>query len=188
MDPAGRSVPECALHGQLYRYFDATCDCLICPDCHALNHRGHACQLLADAAANFAAQGEELACRGDRLARECEAGAGTIRAAMAELCTVVGREKDHVRAYFAEVGLVTLTRTLPRQDISHAPSGHTPSPSGRRHLALILSLFSVVFILPLTPNPSFFYIYGSVSLSSSISTLFFFLFHAWCASVWLSAL
>ena len=144
VDPAGRSVPECALHGQLYRFFDETCDRLICADCHALDHRGHTCQLLADAAATFAAQGEELARRGDRLARECEAGAGAIRAAMAELCTVVGREKDHVRAFFAEVGLVTLPRTP-------APSGHIScplrtSPAPTHSLVVFCSFY-------LNPNP-----------------------------------
>ena len=50
----------CPEHNDQFRYFDENCGHVICRDCYALNHNGHKCVVVAEAASKYRQEMEAL--------------------------------------------------------------------------------------------------------------------------------
>ena len=79
----------CPEHNDQFRFFDKDCSRVICRDCYALNHSGHKCVTVAEAASKYRQQMEALVTKASSQVEKIKAAEGEVMRAsvsMKEAC------------------------------------------------------------------------------------------------------
>jgi hypothetical protein len=103
VNPRKAVVPLCPEHEEAFRYFDVACDKLICRDCQALEHNGHKCIAIAEAATNVRRTLDPLCAKATASAASVHAAQGAVGSLQAELAQALSEEKRKVRSAFSTV-------------------------------------------------------------------------------------
>lgn len=95
---------------QAYRYYDTVCKQLICLDCFALKHVGHACQSLEEAGALARHQLPDLASRALKRADVLDTSRSEVVVMKAEVESVIQAQVDKLEAAFADMRAALASR------------------------------------------------------------------------------
>ena len=68
----------CPEHNDQFRFFDNNCGRVICRDCYALNHSGHKCVVVAEAASKYRQEMEALVTKASCQAEKINAAKGQV--------------------------------------------------------------------------------------------------------------
>ena len=93
----------CPEHNDQFRFFDENCGHVICRDCYALNHNGHKCVVVAEAASKYRREMEALVTKASCQAKKIKAAEDQVmeEAISMDLSCVELREK--IQSFFREV-------------------------------------------------------------------------------------
>ena len=97
------AVLKCPVHKDEYRYFDKQCEKAICRDCFALDHVGHTCQTLEQAAVNCKPQLDELERQARQHVVEIEKALKDVASVKGQVGVAVGRTREKIVASFNKV-------------------------------------------------------------------------------------
>ncbi|XP_068696613.1 E3 ubiquitin-protein ligase TRIM45-like isoform X2 [Montipora foliosa] len=75
----------CPEHNDQFRFFDEDCGHIVCRDCVTLQHHGHKCLSLADAASKYRQEMDELSHQAIALAEKIKAGEARLKEATDDL-------------------------------------------------------------------------------------------------------
>ena len=93
----------CPEHNDQFRFFDQDCGRVICRDCYALDHSGHKCVVVAEAASKYRQEMEALVTKASCQVEKIKDGGDQV---VAELFfTEVAREeqREKIQCFFREV-------------------------------------------------------------------------------------
>ena len=107
---------------QEFRFFDEDCGFVICRDCATLNHNGHKCVALAEAASKYRKEMEALVTKASSQAEKIKAAEAQVRRASVSMKEACEEQRAELQGYFGEVRHVfvigsnyfLITRTLTR--------------------------------------------------------------------------
>ena len=103
---------HCPVHNdQEFRYFDEDCCRVICIDCHTLNHNGHKCVTLAEAASKYRKEMEALVTKASSQAKKIEAAEAKVKKAAAFMKKASDERRAEMQAFFMEVRHVFVIRS-----------------------------------------------------------------------------
>ena len=93
----------CPEHNDQFRFFDENCGHVICRDCYALNHNGHKCVIVAEAASKYRQEMEALVTKASCQAEKINAAKDQVvnkLVLMEEGCEV---QRENIRGFFRKV-------------------------------------------------------------------------------------
>ena len=104
--------PHCPEHNdQEFRYFDEDCGRVICIDCLALNHNGHKCVTLAEAASKSRKEMEALVTKASSQAKKIKVAEDEVKKAAAFMKKVSDERRAEMQGFFREVRHVFVRRS-----------------------------------------------------------------------------
>ena len=95
--------PQCGVHNEPYKYWDVQCGRLLCVDCAVLQHVGHKCQSLSEAAGARRGEVAALLARADKQVGQLQSVEGQVAGALQELDRQHAHAVAQVRAAFEQV-------------------------------------------------------------------------------------
>ena len=96
--------PRCPEHSdQEFRYFDEDCGRVICIDCHTLNHNGHKCVALAEAASKSRKEMEALVTKASSQANKIKAAETEVKKAAAFMKKASEEQRAEMQGFFRAV-------------------------------------------------------------------------------------
>lgn len=96
---------------QEFRYFDEDCGRVICIDCHTLNHNGHKCVTLAEAASKYREEMDALVTKASSQAEKIKAAEAEVKKAAVFMKKASDERRAELRDFFREVRLVFVIRS-----------------------------------------------------------------------------
>ena len=96
---------------QEFRYFDEDCGHVICIDCHNLNHNGHKCVTLAEAASKYREEMEALVTKASSQAEKIKAAEADVKKAAAFMKKASDERRAEMQGFFSEVRHVFVIRS-----------------------------------------------------------------------------
>ena len=93
----------CPKHNDPFRFFDEDCSLVICRDCHALNHIGHNCVPLADAASKYRKEMEALVTKASSQAEKIKAAGIQVGRASLSMKDACEEQRNELQRFFGEV-------------------------------------------------------------------------------------
>ena len=99
----GLTIPKCATHGEDIKFYDTQCNKPVCLPCLSLDHHGHKCVGLAEAAADVRKQMAEAAEIWAVREKEARAAEAKISAVHEEVKSNADRAREATRQCFTEV-------------------------------------------------------------------------------------
>ena len=103
---------HCPEHNdQEFRYFDEDCGLVICIDCHTVNHNGHKCVTLAEAASKYREEMDALVTKASSQAEKIKAAEAEVKKAAVFMKKASDERRAELRDFFREVRLVFVIRS-----------------------------------------------------------------------------
>ena len=93
----------CPEHNDQFRFFDENCGHVICRDCYALNHKGHKCVLLAEAASKYRREMETLVDKASCQAEKIYAARGQVVNKLVLMEVDCEEERENIQGFFRKV-------------------------------------------------------------------------------------
>ena len=100
---AASADPQCGIHHEPFKYWDVQCGRLLCVDCAVLQHVGHKCQSLSEAAGARRGEVAALLARADKQVGQLQSVEGQVAGALQELDRQHAHAVAQVRAAFEQV-------------------------------------------------------------------------------------
>ena len=95
---------RCPEHNdQEFRFFDEDCGFVICRDCATLNHNGHKCVALAEAASKYRKEMEGLVTKASSQAEKIKAAEAQVRRASVSMNEACEEQRAELQGSFGEV-------------------------------------------------------------------------------------
>ena len=111
-NPQLASLSElCPEHNEKFRFFDNDCGHVICRDCQALNHNGHKCVTLAEAASKYRQEMETLVTKASSQAEKIKAAEAQVRRANVSMKEACEKQRAELQGFFREVRHVFVIRS-----------------------------------------------------------------------------
>ena len=93
----------CPEHNDQFRFFDENCGHVICRDCYALNHNGHKCVLVAEAASKYRQEMEALVTKASCQVEKIKAAEGQVMEKIVVMELGCDVERENIQGFFREV-------------------------------------------------------------------------------------
>ena len=93
----------CPEHNDQFRFFDKDCRRVICRDCYALNHSGHNCVTVAEAASEYRQEMEALVTKASSQVEKIKAAEGQVMRASVSMKEACEERNDEIQEYFQQV-------------------------------------------------------------------------------------
>ena len=93
----------CPEHNDQFRFFDENCGHVICRDCYALNHNGHKCVLVAEAASKYRREMEALVHKASCQAKKINAARGQVVNKLVLMEVDCEEEREKIQGFFRKV-------------------------------------------------------------------------------------
>ena len=93
----------CPEHNDQFRFFDENCGHVICRDCYALNHNGHKCVLVAEAASKYRQEMEALVTKASCQVEKINAAKGQVMEKIVVMELGCDVERENIQGFFREV-------------------------------------------------------------------------------------
>ncbi|XP_068754227.1 tripartite motif-containing protein 2-like isoform X2 [Montipora capricornis] len=107
---AAASDVFCPEHNDQFRFFDEDCGHVVCRDCMTLEHHGHKCLSLADAASKYRQAIDELSNKGIAVAEGIKAGETFLKKATDDLKREYANTAARIQSTFQELHEVLTAR------------------------------------------------------------------------------
>ena len=106
-NPKLAAVPViCSDHNEQFRFFDEDCGHVVCGECITLEHNGHKCLSLAEAASNYRQEMEALSTKASTHAEEIKAAEVRLEGVSSDLEQVYEEQAAFIQGTFEEVRLI----------------------------------------------------------------------------------
>ena len=93
----------CPEHNDQFRFFDQDCGRVICRDCYALNHSGHKCVAVADAASKYRKEMEALVTKAISQVEKIKAAESRVMRASVSMKEACVERNDEIQEFFQQV-------------------------------------------------------------------------------------
>ena len=93
----------CPEHNDLFRFFDENCGHVICRDCYALNHNGHKCVLVAEAASKYREEMEALVSKASCQTEKINAAERQVMDELVLMEVACKEQREKIQGFFREV-------------------------------------------------------------------------------------
>ena len=98
-------------HNDQFRFFDKVCSRVICRDCYALNHSGHKCVTVAEAASKYRQQMEALVTKASSQVEKIKAAEGEVMRASVSMKEACKERNGEIQEFFQQVRHVFVIRS-----------------------------------------------------------------------------
>ena len=93
----------CPEHNDQFRFFDNNCGRVICRDCYALNHSGHKCVAVAEAASKYRKEMEALVTEASSQVEKIKAAESQVMRASVSMKEACVERNDEIQDFFQQV-------------------------------------------------------------------------------------
>ena len=93
----------CPEHNDPFRFFDENCGHVICRDCYTLNHNGHKCVIVAEAASKYRREMEALVSKASCQAEKIYAAEGGVMDELFFMEVACEEQREKIQGFFREV-------------------------------------------------------------------------------------
>ena len=93
----------CPEHNDQFRFFDKDCGRVICRDCYAVNHSGHKCVIVAEAASKYRQEMEWLVTKASCQVEKMKAAKDQVTKEIEFMAEVLEERRDEIQGFFREV-------------------------------------------------------------------------------------
>ena len=100
----------CPEHNDQFRFFDENCGDVICRDCYALNHNGHKCVVLAEAASKYRQEMEALVIKASCQVEKIKAAKDQVEKEFDFIEKACRERRVEIERFFREVRHIFLIR------------------------------------------------------------------------------
>ena len=100
----------CPEHNDQFRFFDENCGHVICRDCYALNHNGHKCVVLAEAASKYRQEMEALVTKASCQVEKIKAAKDQVEKELDFIEKACRGRRVEIERFFREVRHIFLIR------------------------------------------------------------------------------
>ena len=112
----------CPEHNDQFRFFDQDCGRVICRDCYALNHSGHNCVTVAEAASKYRQEMEALVTKASCQAEKIEAAQYQVMNEVEFMVEACEKRKQEIQGFFREVRQIFVIRSKDREGANSIPN------------------------------------------------------------------
>ena len=95
----------CPEHNDQFRFFDKECGRVICRDCYALNHSGHECVIVAEAASKYRQEMEALVTKASSQVEKIKAAKYQVLAEVDFMEEACKERRAEIQGFFREVSI-----------------------------------------------------------------------------------
>lgn len=103
----------CQEHKERFRLFDEDCGHMVCRECIKLDHQGHNCSSLAEAASKCRQEMQELATEVNARSEEIKTAEARVKQANLDMKKAYEEQEAQIHSLLREVGLISLCLTDP---------------------------------------------------------------------------
>ena len=93
----------CPEHNDQFRFFDQDCGCVICRDCYALNHSGHKCVVVAEAASKYRQEMEALVTKASCQVEKIKVAEAQVVQEVSLTDGACVKQREKIQGFFREV-------------------------------------------------------------------------------------
>ena len=93
----------CPEHNDQFRFFDQDCGRVICRDCYALNHSGHKCVIVAEAASKYRQEMETIVSKASCQAEKIYAAEGEMMDELFLMEVACEEQREKIQGFFRKV-------------------------------------------------------------------------------------
>ena len=93
----------CPEHNDQFRFFDENCGHVICRDCYALNHNGHKCVVVAEAASKYRQEMAALVTKASCQAKKIKAAEDQVMEEATSMDLACEEQREKIQGFFREV-------------------------------------------------------------------------------------
>ena len=93
----------CPEHNDQFRFFDENCGHVICRDCYALNHNGHKCVIVAEAASKYRQEMEALVTKANCQAEKINAAKDQVVNELVLMEEGFEVQRENIQGFFRKV-------------------------------------------------------------------------------------
>ena len=124
----------CEEHNDQFRFFDEDCGRVICGDCCALNHCGHKCVIVAEAASKYRQEMEALVTKASSQVEETKAAEAQVRGASVSMKKACKESNDEIQEFFQQVRhvFVMISNEIEAAKISWDYKNHVRLSNGQK--------------------------------------------------------
>ena len=107
------STEFCSKHSDPFRLFDEACSHVVCSGCIKLDHQGHNCLSLAEAAAKCRQEMQELATKVNARSEVIKTAEARVKQANLDMKKAYEKQEAQIHSLFREVGFPLFNGTTP---------------------------------------------------------------------------
>ena len=122
----------CPEHNDQFRFFDEECGRVICRDCYALDHSGHKCVVVAEAASKYRQEMEPLVTKASSQVEKIEAAKDQVMKEVDFMEEAYEERRSEIQSFFREVRHIFVIGSKDREGANSIP----------KHLRVIISILS----------------------------------------------
>ena len=100
----------CPEHNDQFRFFDENCGRVICRDCYALNHNGHKCVIVAEAASKYRQEMMALVTKASTQVEKIKAAKDQVEKEFNSMEKACRERRAEIEGFFREVRHIFLIR------------------------------------------------------------------------------
>ncbi|CAH3185005.1 unnamed protein product [Porites lobata] len=93
----------CPEHNDQFRFFDQDCGRVICRDCYALNHSGHKCVIVAEAASKYRQEMEALVTKASSQVEKIKAAEVQVMEEVLLMDGACVKQREKIQGFFREL-------------------------------------------------------------------------------------
>ena len=112
----------CPEHNDQFRFFDKDCGLVICRDCYALNHSGHKCVTVAEAASKYRQQMEALITKASSQVEKVKAAQVQVMKEAEFMVEACEKRYQEIQGFFREVRQIFVIRSKDREGANSIPN------------------------------------------------------------------
>ena len=112
----------CPEHNDQFRFFDKDCARVICRDCYALNHSGHKCVTVAEAASKYRQQMEALITKASSQVEKVKAAQVQVMKEAEFMVEACEKRYQEIQGFFREVRQIFVIRSKDREGANSIPN------------------------------------------------------------------
>ena len=112
----------CPEHNDQFRFFDQDCGRVICRDCYALNHSGHNCVTVAEAASKYRQEMEALVTKASSQVEKVEAAQDQVNKEVEFMVEACEKRQQEIQGFFREVRQIFVIRSKDREGANSIPN------------------------------------------------------------------
>ena len=122
----------CPEHNDQFRFFDEECGRVICRDCYALDHSGHKCVVVAEAASKYRQEMEPLVTKASSQVEKIVAAKDQVIKEVDFMEKAYEERRSEIQSFFREVRHIFVIGSKDREGANSIP----------KHLRVIISILS----------------------------------------------